>query len=114
MECGRVELFALIRRDARVEGISIRGLANRYRVHRRTVRTALSSASPPERKPPARVAPKLDRSKSAIDAMLIADLDAPRKQRHTAKRGDHERALGRYVDGTHSTRTAHGGVAGRA
>ena len=40
----RVGLFAAIRRDARVEGCSIRELADRYHVHRRTVRQALASA----------------------------------------------------------------------
>jgi hypothetical protein len=34
----RVELFAAIGRDARVEECSIRELADRYHVHRRTVR----------------------------------------------------------------------------
>ncbi|MGW4095166.1 IS21 family transposase [Nocardia sp. NPDC004750] len=85
MEC-RVELFAAIRRDARVEGLSIRELARRYQVHRRTVRQALAGAAPPPRKVPARRAPKLDAFKPAIDAMLIADTTAPRKQRHTARR----------------------------
>jgi hypothetical protein len=41
-----VELFEAIRRDARVEEVSIRGLADRYGVHRRTVRQALGSAEP--------------------------------------------------------------------
>lgn len=41
---------------------------------------------PPERKTPTRAAPALDPWKSTIDAMLREDLDAPRKQRHTAKR----------------------------
>ena len=54
----RVEAFAAIRRDARVEGLSIRGLAARHGVHRRTVRAALEWAEPPERKFPVRVAPK--------------------------------------------------------
>ena len=36
----RVEQFAAIRRDARVEGLSIRELATKYRVHRRTVSLA--------------------------------------------------------------------------
>jgi hypothetical protein len=39
----RVELFALIRRDARVEGLSVHTLAARHKVHRRTVRQALES-----------------------------------------------------------------------
>ena len=82
----RVELFAAIRRDARVEEYSIRQLARRHGVHRRTVRQALASADPPARKTPDRVAPKLGPFVEAIDAMLVADLDAPRKQRHTARR----------------------------
>lgn len=38
MARSRVELFEQIRRDRRVEELSIRELAERYRVHRRTVR----------------------------------------------------------------------------
>ena len=82
----RVELFAAIRRDARVEEFSIRELARRHGVHRRTVRQALASAEPPGRKTPTRVAPKLGPYVEVVDAMLVADLDAPRKQRHTARR----------------------------
>lgn len=82
----RVDLFAGIRRDARVDGLSIRELARRHGVHRRTVRSALAAAEPPERKRPVRVSPRLEPFKEAIDAMLRADLDAPRKQRHTATR----------------------------
>ncbi len=39
----RVELFAAIRRDARLEELSIRQLSERHRVHRRTVRQARCS-----------------------------------------------------------------------
>lgn len=82
----RVELFAAIRRDARVEGLSIRELARRHGVGRPTVRTALREASPPPRKTRVRSAPRLEPFKAAIDAMLVADTTAPRKQRHTARR----------------------------
>lgn len=89
----RVELFATIRRDARIEGLSIRALAKRHNVHRRTIRQALDNAVPPARKSAQRNSPKLDPYKPAIDDMLRGDLDAPRKQRHTATR-----ILGRLID----------------
>jgi transposase len=61
----RVELFARIRRDARVEGSSIRELARRHHVARKTVRKALNSPLPPERKTPERSSPRLDPFKVA-------------------------------------------------
>lgn len=73
----RVELFAQIRRDARVEGLSIRELARRHEVARKTVRKALNSPVPPARKTPVRSSPRLDPFKSAIDAMLIEDTASP-------------------------------------
>jgi len=88
-----VELFEAIRRDERRDGLSIRALADRHGVHRRTVRQALANAVPPQRKRPQRLAPKLDPAKALIDQMLTADLSAPRKQRHTARR-----VLARLVD----------------
>ena len=88
-----MEQFAAIRRDHRVEGLSIRALAEKHRVHRRTVREALGSAVPPARKTPQRVAPRLEPFRAVIDDMLRSDLDAPKKQRHTARR-----VLARLVD----------------
>jgi transposase len=83
----RVELFEAIRRDRRVEALSIRELAERHKVHRRAVRQALASALPPPRKEyVARTRPATDPWAGVIDAWLIADKDAPRKQRHTARR----------------------------
>jgi transposase len=83
----RVELFEQIRRDREFLGLSTHALAREYGVHRRTVRQALESPLPPERKrPEGRSAPKLGEYRELIDSWLIADLEAPRKQRHTAKR----------------------------
>lgn len=83
----RVELFEKIRRDREFDGLSTHALARRYGVHRRTVRQALVSAVPPERKRPVgRPAPALGAWREWIDRVLIADQSAPRKQRHTAKR----------------------------
>jgi transposase len=81
-----VELFAAIRWDHEREGWSVRALARRHRVHRRTVRQALASGLPAPRKSPVRTAPKLEPAKPHIDTMLREDLKAPRKQRHTARR----------------------------
>lgn len=83
----RVELFEQIRRDRDREGLSIRALAERHGVHRRAVRQALVSPLPPERKrPEGRPAPKLGEYRELIDGWLLADREAPRKQRHTARR----------------------------
>ncbi len=83
----RVELFEQIRRDRAREGLSIRELARRHGVHRRAVRQALAAALPrPRKQPVGRPAPKLGAYRPLIDAWLVGDREAPRKQRHTAKR----------------------------
>jgi transposase len=82
----KVELYASIRHDAQVEGLSSRALSAKYGVGRRTVAMALESVWPAPRKQlPARVS-RLDAFKATIDQILRDDLDAPRKQRHTVKR----------------------------
>ena len=83
----RVELFEQIRRDRDCDGLSLRALAAKHHVHRRTVKQALESAVPPaRRRPEGRPAPRLGAYRELIDEWLIADLVAPRKQRHTARR----------------------------
>lgn len=83
----RVELFEAIRRDHRLDpGLSIRQLAVRHGVHRRTVRAALACAVPPPRKEyPARARPAIDPFREVIDAMLLSDVGESKKQRHTAR-----------------------------
>jgi len=80
-----MEQYAAIRFDYH-EGLSKRAIARKYGVHRRKVDEALANPVPPERKIPVRVASKLEPFKAAIDEMLRADLDAPRKQHHSARR----------------------------
>src|SRR5436190_12015561 len=82
----KVRLFEEIRKAREHEGLSIHELSRRFSVHRRTVREALASAMPPQRKRPVRSAPVMDRWKSTIDEWLESDRSVPRKQRHTARR----------------------------
>ena len=81
----RVEVFAAIRRDARA-GMSSRELQRHHGVGWRTVQAALASAWPAQRAPYPPRASKLDPFKPIIDQILVIDLDAPRKQRHTITR----------------------------
>ena len=82
----RVELFAAIRFDWQRYRMPVRALARKYDVHRRTVRQAIASPVPPDRKVPVRAAPVREAVAGWIDEMLAEDLAAPRKQRHTARR----------------------------
>ena len=81
-----MEQFEGIRRDHREEGLSVRALARRHKVHRRTVRQALRAALPPDRVVSPRKAPVMGPWRPIVRVWLTADREAPRKQRHTARR----------------------------
>jgi hypothetical protein len=74
-----------------LDQLSVRALAERHEVHRRTVRQALDSALPPPRKAYPRPAPAIGPWTEVIDSWLVgkADERVPRKQRHTARRAWH-------------------------
>jgi hypothetical protein len=81
----KVELYAAIRRDARA-GMSERQLQRTHHVGWRTVKGALDSAWPASRAAYPPRGSKLEPFKPVIDEILVADLDTPRKQQHTATR----------------------------
>jgi transposase len=66
--------------------MSVREIQRAHRVGWRTVRAALDSAWPTPRAQYPKRASRLDPFKPVIDEWLVTDLDAPRKQRHTATR----------------------------
>lgn len=83
----KVELFEDIRRARRDEGISIRDASKRFRVHRRDVRRAVNGQEPvPRAVASSRPAPVSGPWREWMRQVLIDDQDAPRKQRHSAKR----------------------------
>ncbi len=86
MSLSKQELFDRIRRDSWQRQLSVRALSRKYGVHRRLVREALSSPVPTPRRRPVRTSPRMEPYKKTVDAWLRADLEAPRKQRHTVRR----------------------------
>ena len=82
-----VDDYARIRRAHR-DGMSIREIARRLDVSRQSVRKALAQSEPDKyRRTEPYHSPKLTTQfKALIDAILVADQQAPPKQRHTAVR----------------------------
>jgi len=100
----KVEQFEKMRIDHYILGKSIRKIAEDEHVHRRVVRQALADAVPPTRKAPMRESPVLTAAiRGIVDGWLMADLDAPRKQRHTAHRVFDRLAVEHAFDGAEST-----------
>lgn len=82
-----VEIYAAVRRFVFVEGHSRREAARTFGISRTTVDKMCAYSAPlgyRRKTPPKR--PKLDPFIAIIDAILKADAEAPRKQRHTAQR----------------------------
>jgi transposase len=76
-----------MRRSAGMSALEVaRAIQREYRVSWTTVRKALGSARPTERKQYPHRGSKIDDYREVIDEWLRADLTAPRKQRHTANR----------------------------
>lgn len=83
----QVEIYARVRHAVLIEGLSERAAAERFGINARTVSKMLRFSVPPgyvRTKPPLR--PKLGAFVGIIDAILAADKERPKKQRHTAKR----------------------------
>ena len=79
-----MQLYKRLRREYERGLGTIRGVAQKYNVHRRTVRAALKNAVPSKRKVTPRERPKMARAIPVIDAILNSDLKAQFNQRHTA------------------------------
>ena len=82
-----VDLYGRVRHSVLIEGISRREAARIYGIDRRTVDKMVMFSIPPgyrRTKPVSR--PKLDPFVGIIDAILEADKNVPKKQKHTSKR----------------------------
>ena len=81
-----MELFEQIRREYTHGVGTIKGVAQKFGVHRRMVREAIGSAVPKPRKEAKRERAKMAPLIPWIEEVLVSDQKAPRKQRHTAHR----------------------------
>ena len=81
----QMDEYARVRRAHR-DGMTIRELARTFHHSRRKIKEIIAAAEPTpyvRLNPPAMV---IDAFKPIIDAILVADAAAPRKQRHTARK----------------------------
>jgi hypothetical protein len=69
----RVELYENIRTSVNKDGISIRGAANKFKVHPRVVRRALLNSMPPERNASSIRRPKLGQYELIVRKWLEED-----------------------------------------
>ena len=76
-----------IRRKVLVEGVSKRQVKAEYRIHTKTLERILANSQPPGYKmSKPRPKPKIGPFMGRIEEILRKDREAPKKQRHTAKR----------------------------
>src|SRR5579863_2050237 len=82
-----MEQWTEIRRKVLVEGASKRSVIRDYKISGRTLKKILAHVEPPGyRQSASRPKPMLGQFVGIIEEILLADRDAPAKQRHTAKR----------------------------
>ena len=82
-----MQMWTEIRRKVLVEGASKRSIRRDYRIGSAALEKILANAEPSGyRQRTCRPKPVLGQFLGVIDEILIADRDAPAKQRHTAKR----------------------------
>lgn len=82
----KVEVFEQIRREYEFGVGTIKGVARKLGVHRRSVREAIASALPSKRAYSVRARPRMGPVMAYVDAILDNDRKVHRKQRHTAHR----------------------------
>ena len=82
-----MDVYESVRRFVVIEVASRRAAARLFGIDRKTVDKCLAFSAPPgHRQETPRAKPKLGPFLGVIDAILAADINAPPKQRHTAKR----------------------------
>ena len=82
-----MKMWSDVRRSVLTGKLSKRQACRQFNIHWGTLEKMLSEPEPPkQRRPAARPKPKLDPFLSIIHEILTADLQQPKKQRHTAKR----------------------------
>lgn len=81
-----MDKWCKIRMRVERDGVSIREIQRETGLHFNTVKKILAHASPPEFRCPERPKPKIGLFLGRIAGILEADMDLPKKQRHTAKR----------------------------
>lgn len=82
----KMDEYVKVRRLHLDDGLSIRAIARRTKLNRRTVRKMIAMGAPAPYRRAKGSRPRLDAVTPLIDSILEADRKAPRKQRHTAMR----------------------------